>query len=345
MTILITGGAGFIGSNFVLDWFKKKNEKVINLDLLTYAGNLSNLKDLKNNPDHIFIKGDIKNKELVSDIFAKHKPRALINFAAESHVDRSIKNPNDFIQTNIIGTFNLLECALKYYNLQCIKQKNNFIFLHVSTDEVFGELNSKDNPFNEKSKYAPNSPYSASKASSDHLVRSFNKTYKLPVLITHCSNNYGPYQSTDKFIPMIINRAINFKDIPIYGDGLNIRDWLYVEDHCSALIEILDRGRPGQTYIIGAENEKNNNETVEIICGILDEIKPIPKIEKIKNYNELIVYVNDMPGHDRRYAVNPSKIKNELNWIPKETFFTGLKKTVTWYLSNQNWVKNIDINL
>ena len=345
MTILITGGAGFIGSNFVLDWFKKKNEKVINLDLLTYAGNLSNLEDLKNNPDHIFIKGDIKNKELVSDIFDKHKPRALINFAAESHVDRSIKNPNDFIQTNIIGTFNLLECALKYYNLQCIKQKNNFIFLHVSTDEVFGELNFKDNPFNEKSKYAPNSPYSASKASSDHLVRSFNKTYKLPVLITHCSNNYGPYQSTDKFIPMIINRAINFKDIPIYGDGLNIRDWLYVEDHCSALIEILDRGRPGQTYIIGAENEKNNNETVEIICGILDEIKPIPKIEKIKNYNELIVYVNDRPGHDRRYAVNPSKIKNELNWIPKETFFTGLKKTVTWYLSNQNWVKNIDINL
>ena len=260
-------------------------------------------------------------------------------------MDRSIKNPNDFIQTNIIGTFNLLECALKYYNLQCIKQKNNFIFLHVSTDEVFGELNFKDNPFNEKSKYAPNSPYSASKASSDHLVRSFNKTYKLPVLITHCSNNYGPYQSTDKFIPMIINRAINFKDIPIYGDGLNIRDWLYVEDHCSALIEILDRGRPGQTYIIGAENEKNNNETVEIICGILDEIKPIPKIEKIKNYNELIVYLNDRHGHDRRYAVNPSKIKNELNWIPKETFFTGLKKTVTWYLSNQNWVKNIDINL
>ena len=320
MTILITGGAGFIGSNFVLDWFKKKNEKVINLDLLTYAGNLSNLKDLKNNPDHIFIKGDIKNKELVSDIFDKHKPRALINFAAESHVDRSIKNPNDFIQTNIIGTFNLLECALKYYNLQCIKQKNNFIFLHVSTDEVFGELNFKDNPFNEKSKYAPNSPYSASKASSDHLVRSFNKTYKLPVLITHCSNNYGPYQSTDKFIPMIINRAINFKDIPIYGDGLNIRDWLYVEDHCSALIEILDRGRPGQTYIIGAENEKNNNETVEIICGILDEIKPIPKIEKIKNYNELIVYVNDRPGHDRRYAVNPSKIKMSSIGFQKKHF-------------------------
>ena len=343
MTILITGGAGFIGSNFVLDWFKEKDERLVNLDLLTYAGIISNLEKVKNNPNHIFVKGDINDKNLVANLLDQYKPRAIINFAAESHVDRSIINPDEFIRTNIVGTFNLLKCAVEY--IESKNEKNNFLFLHISTDEVFGELDFEDAPFNEESNYAPSSPYSASKASSDHLVRAFNVTYKLPTIITNCSNNYGPYQSTEKFIPLVINKAINLEDIPIYGDGLNVRDWLYVGDHCSAIREILEKGRNGQTYNIGAENEKNNNEIASIICGILDDVKPINTGGNIQNYSELISYVKDRDGHDRRYAINPNKLKNEINWRPKENFSSGLRKTVEWYLSNQEWVKNIEKNL
>ena len=342
MTILITGGAGFIGSNFVLDWYKEKNERLINLDLLTYASNILNLEKVKNNPNHIFVEGDINDKELITNLLEKYKPRAIINFAAESHVDRSIINPNEFIRTNIIGTFNLLKCAVKYLENKNIRKKRDFIFLHISTDEVFGELNFEDEPFNEESRYAPNSPYSASKASSDHLVRSFNRTYKLPTIITNCSNNYGPYQSTEKFIPLIINRAINLKDIPIYGDGLNIRDWLFVEDHCSALRLIIENGQIGETYNIGGDNEKTNIEVAHIICNLLDKLKPLKNDNKVQKYQELITFIKDRPGHDRRYAINTKKLKKELNWYTKESFYSGIDKTVKWYLENHNWIKKFN---
>ena len=342
MTILITGGAGFIGSNFVLDWYKEKNERLINLDLLTYASNILNLEKVKNNPNHIFVEGDINDKELITNLLEKYKPRAIINFAAESHVDRSIINPNEFIRTNIIGTFNLLKCAVKYLENKNIRKKRDFIFLHISTDEVFGELNFEDEPFNEESRYAPNSPYSASKASSDHLVRSFNRTYKLPTIITNCSNNYGPYQSTEKFIPLIINRAINLKDIPIYGDGLNIRDWLFVEDHCSALRLIIENGQIGETYNIGGDNEKTNIEVAHIICNLLDKLKPLENDNKVQKYQELITFIKDRPGHDRRYAINTKKLKKELNWYTKESFYSGIDKTVKWYLENHDWIKKFN---
>ena len=312
------------------------------MDLLTYSSNILNLEKVKNNPNHIFVEGDINDKELITNLLEKYKPRAIINFAAESHVDRSIINPNEFIRTNIIGTFNLLKCAVKYLENKNIRKKRDFIFLHISTDEVFGELNFEDEPFNEESRYAPNSPYSASKASSDHLVRSFNRTYKLPTIITNCSNNYGPYQSTEKFIPLIINRAINLKDIPIYGDGLNIRDWLFVEDHCSALRLIIENGQIGETYNIGGDNEKTNIEVAHIICNLLDKLKPLENDNKVQKYQELITFIKDRPGHDRRYAINTKKLKKELNWYTKESFYSGIDKTVKWYLENHDWIKKFN---
>ena len=343
MTIFITGGAGFIGTNFIFNWFKKGNEKIINIDLLTYAGNSSNLKEYSKNPDYIFIKGDINDKDLVSNILKEYKPRAILNFAAESHVDKSIENPINFIKTNILGTFNLLECSIDYFKSLNQVKRNKFRFLHVSTDEVFGSLNLNQDPFDEESNYAPNSPYSASKASSDHLVRSYNKTYNLPTIITHCSNNYGPYQLPEKFIPLVINNALKLIDIPIYGDGENIRDWIYVEDHCEALMKILDKGEVGESYGIGSSNEKTNNEIVLIICKILDDIKPIISGKKIKNYKDLIKYVPDRKGHDKRYSINSKKLKHKLNWYPKNNFNNGINKTINWYLSNQEWLDKIKI--
>ncbi len=342
MTILVTGGAGFIGSNFISNWFTKKNEKVINLDLLTYAGNLSNLDQHSNNKEYIFFKGDINDKVLVSNILKEYEPRALINFAAESHVDRSIDNPQNFVKTNILGTFNLLESSLNFFNCLNPEKKEEFRFLHISTDEVFGSLNSKEKPFKEESKYAPNSPYSASKASSDHLVRSFYKTYKLPAIITYCTNNYGPYQLAEKFIPLIINNAIKLKEITIYGDGENIRDWIYVKDNCNALMQILEKGKIGQTYCIGSKNEKTNNEVVLLICEILDKIKPIKSFQKIKSYKDLITYVPDRKGHDRRYAINSQKLRDNLNWYPESSFITGINKTINWYLLHQEWVNKVE---
>ena len=341
MTIFITGGAGFIGSNFVHNWIFNSNEKIVNLDLLTYSGNLSNLKRFEKDSRHIFIEGNILDKSLVKEIFIKYNPRALINFAAESHVDRSINSPDAFIQTNIVGTYNLLDCTLFYWSNLSDLDKKGFRFFQISTDEVFGSLKSNDPSFTEKHLFAPNSPYSASKASSDHLVRSFNKTYDLPTIITHCSNNYGPYQFPEKFIPLVLNNAFKKKKIPIYGDGLNIRDWLFVKDHCLALMEILKKGKPGETYNIGGENEKTNNEVVFIICDILDQLKPLNTSSGIKKYSELITYVKDRPGHDRRYSINCEKLKLKLNWSPKYDFKTGILETINWYISNQKWMENI----
>ena len=342
MTIFITGGAGFIGSNFVHSWFENNNEKIINLDLLTYAGNLSNLDFFKQDSRHIFIQGNIADKEIVSKVFTKFNPRAIINFAAESHVDRSIDSPEDFINTNIYGTFNLLNCTKEFLKKTNQLNKKDFRFLHVSTDEVFGSLKKTELPFTEDNNFLPNSPYSASKASSDHLVRSFNKTYDIPTIITHCSNNYGPYQFPEKLIPLVINNALKHKSLPLYGDGLNIRDWLYVKDHCSALIRVLNNGRIGETYNIGGNNEKTNREIIYTICDMLDEIRPINSKSSLSSYKNLIKYVKDRPGHDRRYAINSDKLMNELNWKPNETFLTGIKKTIDWYLSNQKWINNIE---
>ena len=343
MTIFITGGAGFIGSNFILNWFKRGKEKIINLDLLTYAGNTSNLEEHSNNPNYIFVKGNINNKELVSDIFKKYEPRAILNFAAESHVDKSIENPTNFIKTNILGTFNLLECSLHYLRFLNEEKRNKFRFLHVSTDEVFGSLNLNQKPFDEESNYALNSPYSASKASSDHLVRSYNKTYNLPTIITHCSNNYGPYQLPEKFIPLVLNNALKLIDIPIYGDGENIRDWIYVEDHCNALMKILDNGEVGESYVIGSCNEKTNNEVVLLICQILDRKKPIISDDKIIHYKDLIKYVPDRKGHDKRYSINSQKLKDSLNWYPENNFISGIGKTINWYFSNEEWLKKVKL--
>lgn len=338
MSIIVTGGAGFIGSNFVLEWLQKNDEAVINLDKLTYAGNLHNLAGLENDPRHLFIRGDIGDKALVAGLLAKHQPRALINFAAESHVDRSIHGPEDFIQTNIVGTFHLLETTRTFWDKLPKAEKNAFRFLHVSTDEVYGSLAHDAPPFSETNRYEPNSPYSASKASSDHIVRSYHHTYGLPVLTTNCSNNYGPYQFPEKLIPLCIHNALAGLPLPVYGDGKQIRDWLYVGDHCSAICRVLGGGRPGEIYNIGGRSEKNNLEVVEILCSILDELQPRTDG---KSYREQIKHVKDRPGHDRRYAIDAGKIKRELGWIPAETFSSGIIKTVRWYLDNQVWVRNV----
>jgi dTDP-glucose 4,6-dehydratase len=338
MTILVTGAAGFIGSNFVLDWFSQSTEDVVSLDLLTYAGNLENLSSLNQNPHHHFVKGNIGDRDLVSSLLKKYKIRAVVNFAAESHVDRSIHGPGDFIETNIVGTYNLLESVRSYWNDLDEATKKAFRFLHVSTDEVYGSLNDKAPAFTEKHPYAPNSPYSASKAASDHLVRAWFHTYGLPVLTTNCSNNYGPYHFPEKLIPLCILNALNGKPLPIYGDGKQIRDWLYVKDHCSAIREALKQGQIGDTYNVGGWNEKTNLEAVETLCAILDELKP--KSDG-KSYADQITFVKDRPGHDRRYAIDASKLERELGWKPQETFETGLRKTVLWYLEHETWVNHV----
>lgn len=343
-TIIVTGGAGFIGSNFVLEWIKNSEDRIVNLDLLTYAGNINNLAEIANNPKHVFVKGDIANRELLSKLFTQYKPWAIVNFAAESHVDRSISDSGNFIHTNIIGTYNMLEVARLYFdNLTDIEQKH-FRFLHVSTDEVYGSLKPNDQPFTENSNYEPNSPYSASKASSDHLVRAWFYTYGLPTIITNCSNNYGPYQFPEKLIPLIITNAIVGKNLPIYGDGHNIRDWLFVTDHCAAIMKALTKGKPGEFYNIGGNNEKTNLDVVNIICSLLDELIP-SSINGLSSYSQLISFVKDRAGHDGRYAINSSKIQRELGWSPKESFETGIKKTVKWYLDNKEWTKSIGIEL
>jgi dTDP-glucose 4,6-dehydratase len=336
--ILVTGAAGFIGSNFVLDWLAQSDELVINLDALTYAGNLDNLASLKNDPRHIFVHGDIGNFELVSQLLAEHQPRAVVNFAAESHVDRSIHGPEDFIQTNIVGTFHLLEAVRAYWGGLEGEAKSSFRFLHVSTDEVYGSLAKDDPAFSETNRYEPNSPYSASKAASDHLVRAYHHTYGLPVLTTNCSNNYGPYHFPEKLIPLVIHNALGGKPLPIYGDGQQIRDWLYVKDHCSAIRRVLEAGKVGEVYNVGGWNEKANLDVVHTLCAILDELSPRADG---KPYKEQVTYVKDRPGHDRRYAIDASKIERELGWKPAETFETGIKKTVQWYLDNQSWVENV----
>ena len=338
MTILVTGAAGFIGANFVLDWLEQSNEPVVNLDLLTYAGNLENLKELEGDPRHQFVRGNIGDRNLVANLLADTKPRAVINFAAESHVDRSIHGPGEFIQTNIVGTFNLLECVRGYWNDLPEAEKAAFRFLHVSTDEVYGSLTKEDPPFSETNPYEPNSPYSASKAASDHLVRAWHHTYGLPVLTTNCSNNYGPYHFPEKLIPLCILNALNGKPLPIYGDGQQIRDWLYVKDHCSAIRRVLEAGKLGETYNVGGWNEKANLDVVNTLCAILDELKPRADGE---SYATQITFVQDRPGHDRRYAIDARKLEKELGWKPQETFETGIRKTVQWYLDNQEWVQHM----
>jgi len=336
--ILVTGGAGFIGSNFVLDWLAQSDEPVVNLDVLTYAGNLENLASLNGDARHVFVKGDIGDSELVSRLLIEHQPRAVVNFAAESHVDRSIHGPEDFIQTNIVGTFRLLEAVRAYYGQLGDGARQAFRLLHVSTDEVYGSLAKDDPAFTETNRYEPNSPYSASKAASDHLVRAYHHTYGLPVLTTNCSNNYGPYHFPEKLIPLVIHNALAGKPLPIYGDGQQIRDWLYVKDHCSAIRRVLEAGRLGETYNVGGWNEKPNLDVVHTLCTILDELSPRADG---KPYKEQITYVTDRPGHDRRYAIDASKLERELGWKPAETFETGIRKTVQWYLDNQAWVANV----
>ncbi len=336
--ILVTGGAGFIGANFVLDWLAQSDEAVINLDKLTYAGNMENLASLKGDTRQVFVRGDIGDAALVGRLLAEHRPRAVINFAAESHVDRSIHGPEDFIQTNIVGTFHLLEAVRAYWSGLAATEKNSFRFLHVSTDEVYGSLAKDDPAFSETHRYEPNSPYSASKAASDHLVRAYHHTYGLPVLTTNCSNNYGPYHFPEKLIPLMIVNALAGKPLPVYGDGQQIRDWLYVRDHCSAIRCVLEKGRLGEVYNIGGWNEKTNLEIVHTICTLLDELAPNPLRPQS---SALITYVQDRPGHDRRYAIDARKIGRELGWKPAETFDTGIRKTVQWYLDNQGWVSRV----
>ena len=336
--LLVTGGAGFIGSNFVLDWLAQSDEVVINLDKLTYAGNLENLSSLQGDARHIFVKGDIGDSALVASLLAKHQIRAVINFAAESHVDRSIHSPEDFIQTNIVGTFRLLESVRAYWNQLEGDAKAAFRFLHVSTDEVYGSLGKDAPAFTEQHRYEPNSPYSASKAASDHLVRAYHHTYGLPVVTTNCSNNYGPHHFPEKLIPLMIVNALAGKPLPVYGDGQQVRDWLYVKDHCSAIREVLARGRVGEVYNVGGWNEKPNLDIVHALCQLLDELRP--KADG-GSYQSQITYVKDRPGHDRRYAIDASKIERELGWRPFETFETGIRKTVAWYLANTDWVDNV----
>jgi dTDP-glucose 4,6-dehydratase len=336
--ILVTGGAGFIGANFVLDFIACSNEAVVNLDKLTYAGNMENLAGVRNSSHHIFCKGDIGDFELVSKLLEQYQPRAVLNFAAESHVDRSIVGPGEFIQTNIVGTFQLLEAVKAYWQDLPADEKTAFRFLHVSTDEVYGSLAKEDPAFRETNRYEPNSPYSASKAASDHLVRAYHHTYGLPVLTTNCSNNYGPHHFPEKLIPLCIHNAFAGKPLPIYGDGQQIRDWLYVKDHCSAIRRVLESGRLGEVYNVGGWNEKSNLEVVNALCDILDELSPR---SDGNSYKSQITFVTDRPGHDRRYAIDATKLERELGWKPVETFETGIRKTVQWYLDNQEWVANI----
>jgi len=336
--ILVTGGAGFIGSNFVLDWLAGGGEPVVNLDALTYAGNLENLAPLTGDPRHVFVRGDIGDRELVAGLLATHGIRAIVHFAAESHVDRSIHGPEDFIETNIVGTFRLLEAARAYWSALPEADRAAFRFLHVSTDEVYGSLASDDPPFAETNQYQPNSPYSASKAASDHLVRGYHHTYGLPVVTTNCSNNYGPLQFPEKLIPLVIANALAGKPLPIYGDGRQIRDWLYVGDHCSAIRRALAAGRLGEVYNIGGSSEQANIDVVHTLCRILDDERPRADG---KPYAEQITYVKDRPGHDRRYAIDARKISGELGWTPAETFETGIRRTVRWYLDHQPWVANV----
>jgi dTDP-glucose 4,6-dehydratase len=338
MTILVTGAAGFIGSNFVHTWLASSNETLVNLDKLTYAGNLNNLKAFAHDPRHVFVQADIGDATLVSDLLSKHQPRAVLHFAAESHVDRSIHGPMDFIRTNVVGSFHLLESVRAYWAGLNDQAKQAFRFLHVSTDEVYGSLAPNAPAFSETHAYEPNSPYSASKAASDHLVRAWHHTYGLPVLTTNCSNNYGPYHFPEKLIPLVIHNALAGKPLPIYGDGMQVRDWLYVEDHCKAIMRVLEAGRLGETYNVGGWNEKPNIEVVQTLCSLLDELQPRADGQ---SYATQITYVKDRAGHDRRYAIDARKIEQELGWRPQETFETGLRKTVQWYLANGDWVANV----
>jgi dTDP-glucose 4,6-dehydratase len=336
--ILVTGAAGFIGANFVLDWLAQSDEPVVNLDKLTYAGNLQSLASLKGDSRHIFVQGDIGDRALVDRLLSEHQPRAVLNFAAESHVDRSIHGPEEFIQTNVVGTFHLLESVRAYWGTLTDEARSAFRFLHVSTDEVYGTLGPGDAPFTETTPYTPNSPYSATKAASDHLVRAYHHTYGLPVLTTNCSNNYGPNHFPEKLIPLMIVNALAGKALPVYGDGMQVRDWLFVKDHCSAIRRVLEAGTIGETYNVGGWNEKPNIEIVNTVCGLLDEMSPRPDGQP---YAAQITYVKDRPGHDRRYAIDATKIHRELGWKPAETFETGIRKTVRWYLDNQAWVEQV----
>lgn len=336
--ILVTGGAGFIGSNFVLDWLASSDEPVVNLDKLTYAGNLANLKTLQGHPGHVFVRGDIGDRALVDELLRTHQPRAVINFAAESHVDRSIHGPGEFVQTNVVGTFSLLESVRAYFSAMEDSQRAAFRFLHVSTDEVYGTLAEDAPAFTEQHQYAPNSPYSASKAASDHLVRAYHHTYGLPVLTTNCSNNYGPYHFPEKLIPLVIGNALAGKPLPVYGDGRQVRDWLYVVDHCRAIRAVLLKGKVGETYNIGGNNEKRNIDVVRTLCRLLDAYSP--RADGL-SYEAQIEFVKDRPGHDARYAIDASKLQREIGWFPEETFETGIAKTVRWYLDHQEWVAQV----
>ena len=338
MSVLITGGAGFIGANFVLDWVANSDEKIVNLDKLTYAGNLESLASLKNNPQHVFVQGDIGDAALLPKLLVEHQPRAVLNFAAESHVDRSIHGPGEFIETNIVGTFRLLESVRGYWHGLSEAAQSKFRFLHVSTDEVYGSLAPQDPAFTEHHQYEPNSPYSASKAASDHLVRAWHHTYGLPVVTTNCSNNYGPLHFPEKLIPLMIVNALAGKPLPVYGDGMQVRDWLYVKDHCSAIRRVLEGGSLGETYNVGGWNEKPNIEIVKTVCALLDELRPRADGA---SYATQISYVKDRPGHDRRYAIDARKLEKELGWKPAETFETGIRKTVAWYLENTEWVAHV----
>ncbi|MBM3341040.1 MAG: dTDP-glucose 4,6-dehydratase [Betaproteobacteria bacterium] len=334
--ILVTGGAGFIGANFILEWIAREGTPVINLDKLTYAGNLGNLASLKNDARHIFVKGDINDRALAARLLKEHQPQAIVHFAAESHVDRSISGPSEFVQTNVVGTFSLLEEARAYWSALSGTAKNEFRFLHVSTDEVYGSLASNDPAFSETTPYAPNSPYAASKAASDHLVRAYHHTYGLPTIATNCSNNYGPLQFPEKLIPLMIYNATHEKPLPVYGDGLNVRDWLYVGDHCAGIRAALKKGQPGETYNIGGNSEKTNLEVVNTLCAIVDELRP-----QGAPHAKLIKFVADRPGHDKRYAINAEKIRREIGWQPAEKFETGLRKTVQWYFDNPAWIDGV----
>ena len=333
--ILVTGGAGFIGANFVLDWFPTANEPVVNLDKLTYAGNLGNLATLKDEPRHVFVRGDIGDRAQVMALLERHKPRAIVNFAAETHVDRSIHGPAAFIETNVVSTFALLDTVKTWWSNLPQRERTAFRFLHVSTDEVYGSLGPADPPFCETTPYAPNSPYSASKAASDHLVRAYRHTYGLPTLTTNCSNNYGPRQFPEKLIPLMIVNAIAGKLLPVYGDGQNVRDWLYVGDHCSAVRAVLERGQPGETYNVGGNAEMRNLDVVQTICGILSELVPG------RDYASLVTFVKDRPGHDRRYAIDPARIRSAIGWTPSETLESGMRRTIRWYLDNRAWMDSV----
>ncbi len=336
--ILVTGGAGFIGSNFILDWLAATGEPLVNLDKLTYAGNLENLASLAADRSYLFVRGDINDTHLVKRLLQEHHPRAIVHFAAESHVDRSIHGPAAFMETNVVGTFRLLEAARHHWASLEAEEKVQFRFLHISTDEVYGSLEPGDVSFRETSPFMPNSPYSASKAAADHWVRAYHQTYGLPVLTTHCSNNYGPYQFPEKFIPLIILNALRGKPLPIYGDGLNIRDWLYVGDHCAALRVVLAKGTPGETYNIGGDNEKTNLDVMKMVCAVLDELRPD---SLFKPHQSLLTFVKDRPGHDRRYAIDAGKISQQLDWRPEESFAGGIRKTVQWYFDHSPWLENI----